>query len=106
WRSRALAAQRRAAGQVGRLAPASTPAPLIAVAGEAAAHLHGLPGHARPPRITLVADRRCRSSAVAVHRRVRLTDADVVTTDQIPTTSLAWTVVELAARPGRVGRSD
>lgn len=106
WRSRAFAAQRRVAGQVGRLARASAPAPLVAVAGEAAAHLHGLPGHARPPRVTLVSARRCRTAAVAVHRRVRLTDADVVTKDQIPTTSLAWTVVELAARSSQNGRSD
>lgn len=106
WRSRAFAAQRRVVGQVARLAPASAPVPLVAVAGGAAAHLHGLPGHARPPRVTLVTDRRCRTSAVAVHRRVRLTDADVVTKDRIPTTSLAWTVVELAARSGNGSRSD
>lgn len=105
WRSRALAAQRRVERQLRRRSPPDAAPPLVVVGGAAAGHLHGLPGHDRPPRLTITASRRCRSTAARVVRRGGLTDEDVVEVDRIPTTSLAWTAVERAcAAPGGDGR--
>ena len=107
WRGRALAAQRRVATQLHRLAPTSAPPPAVAVGGDAAAHLHGLPGHARPPRLVLVAPRRSRAGGhVPIAVRPSLTPADVVTVDRIPVTSLAWSAVETTAGAPMQDRRD
>lgn len=106
WRSRALAAQLRVERQLRRREPPGAPSPLVVVGGSAAAHLHGLPGHARPPRLTVVTSQRCRSSTVTTVRRRALTDADVVMIDHIPVTSLAWSTIEAAAHPSSSRRRD
>ena len=106
WRGRALAAvwridrqARRRRGGDGR------PATAVAVTGPAAAHLHGLPGFGRPPRLLVVASRRVRSTVPVVHRAA-LTTADIDEVDGIPVTGLAWTTVDLAASCARGPASD
>ena len=107
WRGRALAAQRRVSTQLHRLGGDGAPPPVVAVGGAAAAHLHGLPGHDRAPRLALVAARRSRAGGgVAVAVRPSLSPADVVTVDRIPVTSLAWSAVEVAARAPAADRRD
>ncbi len=106
WHGRALAAQRRIERQLRRLDPAGTTPPLAVVGGDAAAHLHGLPGHGRAPELTVVTSRRSRSRSVAVRCRPSLTEADVGEIDRIPVTSLAWTGVATAARSNEDDRRD
>lgn len=97
WRGRALAAQRRVARQLNRLASDGAPPAIVAVGGPAAAHLHGLPGHTRAPDLTLAASRRSRATALPVAVRPSLSSADVVEVDHIPATSLAWSAIEVSA---------
>lgn len=97
WRGRAMAAQRRVDRQVRRrLPPDAALVPLVALAERAAAHLHGLPGHARPKPITLITSCRCRSSLVATRTRRSFAAVDLVEVDRIPAVSLAWNMTELA----------
>ena len=96
WRGRALAAVLRIERQSRRRAGQADPCPVVAIGGPAAAHLHGLPGFRRPPRLLVVSSRRARSRDLAVRHRAALTPADVDEVDGIPVTSLAWTTVSLA----------
>lgn len=97
WRARALAAVRRIERQSRRRRGDGTRGPSVALAGPAAAHLHGLPGFARAPSLLVVSSARIRCKDVAVAHRAALTPADVDEVDRIPVVSLAWTVVDLAA---------
>lgn len=106
WHGRALAAQRRVERQLRRLDPAGATPPLAAIGGDAAAHLHGLPGHGRAPKLTVVTSRRSRSRSIPVLFRPSLTEADVGEIDRVPVTSLAWTGVATAARSGEADRRD
>lgn len=104
WKGRAMAAQRRVERQARRRLPHEAEAiPLVAIAEQAAAHLHDLPGHARPQEITVVTSRRCRSSLVVVRMRRTFGAVDLVQVDRIPVVSLAWNATELAGvvRPRR-----
>lgn len=106
WRGRALAAQRRVERQLRRLDSAGVAPPLAVVGGDAAAHLHDLPGHGRAPELTVVTSRRSRCRSVPVLCRPSLTGADVAEVDRVPVTSLAWTGVETAARSDEDDRRD
>lgn len=106
WRTRAVAAQRRVERQLHRKDPVDAPKPLAVIGGAAAAHLHGLPGFSRPPELTVVTSRRCRSTAAEIRRRNSLTEIDVVEIDRIPVTSLAWTCVEEAGNGVPQERGD
>lgn len=106
WRARALAAQRRVERQLRRRDADGAPRPLAVIGGGAAAHLHGLPGHSRPPELTVVTSRRCRSTAADIRRRTSLTEVDVVEIDRIPATSLAWSCVETAGSGSAEERGD
>lgn len=106
WRTRAVAAQRRVERQLRRRNPVDAPKPLAVIGGAAAAHLHGLPGYSRPPELTVVTSRRCRSTAANIQRRSSLSEIDVIKIDRIPATSLAWTCVEVAGNGGPHVRGD
>lgn len=106
WHGRALAAQRRVERQLRRLDPTGTAPPLAVIGGDAAAHLHDLPGHGRAPKLTVVTSRRSRSRSVPVRCRPSLTEADVGEIDRVPVTSLAWTGVTTAARSDEDERRD
>lgn len=96
WRGRALAAVWRVERQA-RRRHARAACTVVAITGAAAAHLHRLPGFARPPELAVVASRRVRSSSVRVSHVRTLAAADVVEVDRIPVVSLAWATVDLAA---------
>ncbi len=101
WRGRALAAVQRIERQARRRRSDDAPGPSVAVAGAAAAHLHGLPGFARAPSLVVVSSARVRCKDVEVAHRAALTPADVDEVDRIPVVGLAWTVVDLAATSTR-----
>lgn len=106
WRGRALAAVRRVERQSRRRAGDDEVGPVVAVAGPAAAHLHGLPGYTRAPEVRVIASRRVRSARIAVGHCAALTAADVEEVDRIPVVSLAWATVELAATATRGPAAD
>lgn len=106
WRGRALAAVWRVDRQARRRLRHDATDPVVALAGPAAAHLHGLPGYGRAPELVVVASRRVRSKDLRVVHRAALTTADVEEVDRIPVVGLAWTAVDLAADGARRSDSD
>lgn len=101
WRLRAMAAQRRVERHLRRKDPIDQQPPVVAVGGPSAAHLHGLPGFGRAPRIVVSTSRRCRSRLVETSTSHALEQGDVVEVDGIPTTGLAWTLLDVATTASR-----
>lgn len=104
WAGRALAAQRHVTQQATRARTLHPP--IVAVGGAAAAHVHGLPRHDRPPRIVVASSQRARVRKLLVAHRPALSVGDVTTVQSIPVTGLAWTAVARAAELGGTSGQD